>query len=672
MAVVSSSRNAPRGARRRRADAIGSTWWSTATSLAAERLPGKPAPDMFLLRRPIASVSIRRRAVVVEDAISGVAAGRDGAFGARGRRRPRRQPRGPAREHGADVVVDDLAELAGRAGRDARTAHRIALASLGAPLPDRSVAPHRARVRPRRHRARPRRCSPSATATSACAPTPRRAATLTTRARTSTASTRRGASTTPRTPSGSPRSARRSSTCPTARSMKLYVDDEPLRWPSPTSSRTSGQLDLRDGIARPRSGVAHARTASGCGCARSGWCRSPGRHLAVLRYDVTMLERRRRGGAAVAAAQPPGRGVARHRPARRRRRPSRARRSTPVELARRSATACCEPRLHTRRDDQVTLGFQCANSGMSIACAVRHHIDGAARPTGRRRGRPAARTASRSSTADVRAASRCASSSTSPTTRRRYVAAARRPRWSSTTSTSWRRGAPARSTASCTTGSSALVDEQRRWLERVLGGERRRDRRPTRGRCRRAGRPAGDALEPVPAGAGVGPDAASTASPPRASRRRLRGPLLLGHRDLRGAVPRLHEPRARRRELLRFRWRTLPHGPPAGRESSASAGALYPWRTINGEEASAYYAAGTAQYHINADDRLRPQALRRRQRRHRVPRQRGGRDPRRDGAAVGGPRLLRHRRPTRRRSTSTGSPGPTSTRRSSTTTCTRT
>ena len=30
-------------------------------------------------------------------------------------------------------------------------------------------------------------------------------------------------------------------------------------------------------------------------------------------------------------------------------------------------------------------------------------------------------------------------------------------------------------------------------------------------------------------------------------------------------------------------------------------GALFPWRTINGSEASAYYAAGTAQYHINAD-----------------------------------------------------------------------
>ena len=30
-------------------------------------------------------------------------------------------------------------------------------------------------------------------------------------------------------------------------------------------------------------------------------------------------------------------------------------------------------------------------------------------------------------------------------------------------------------------------------------------------------------------------------------------------------------------------------------------GALFPWRTIDGNEASAYYAAGTAQYHINAD-----------------------------------------------------------------------
>lgn len=43
---------------------------------------------------------------------------------------------------------------------------------------------------------------------------------------------------------------------------------------------------------------------------------------------------------------------------------------------------------------------------------------------------------------------------------------------------------------------------------------------------------------------------------------------------------------------------------PQARERAAvmsQRGALFPWRTINGEEASAYYAAGTAQYHIDAD-----------------------------------------------------------------------
>jgi alpha,alpha-trehalose phosphorylase len=43
---------------------------------------------------------------------------------------------------------------------------------------------------------------------------------------------------------------------------------------------------------------------------------------------------------------------------------------------------------------------------------------------------------------------------------------------------------------------------------------------------------------------------------------------------------------------------------PMARKRAAETGhggALYPWRTISGEEASAWYAAGTAQYHINAD-----------------------------------------------------------------------
>jgi alpha,alpha-trehalose phosphorylase len=54
------------------------------------------------------------------------------------------------------------------------------------------------------------------------------------------------------------------------------------------------------------------------------------------------------------------------------------------------------------------------------------------------------------------------------------------------------------------------------------------------------------------------------------------------------------------RKLLRFRWSMLDAARKRARDMS-QVGALFPWRTINGEEASAYYAAGTAQYHINAD-----------------------------------------------------------------------
>ncbi|MDH5290216.1 MAG: glycoside hydrolase family 65 protein, partial [Acidimicrobiia bacterium] len=60
----------------------------------------------------------------------------------------------------------------------------------------------------------------------------------------------------------------------------------------------------------------------------------------------------------------------------------------------------------------------------------------------------------------------------------------------------------------------------------------------------------------------------------------------------------LTEPNAARK-LLRWRWHMLPMARQRSAELS-QVGALYPWRTISGEEASAYYAAGTAQYHINA------------------------------------------------------------------------
>ncbi len=54
------------------------------------------------------------------------------------------------------------------------------------------------------------------------------------------------------------------------------------------------------------------------------------------------------------------------------------------------------------------------------------------------------------------------------------------------------------------------------------------------------------------------------------------------------------------RKLLEFRYSILDFARKRAGELSHPRGALYPWRTIAGEEGSSYYPAGTAQYHINA------------------------------------------------------------------------
>jgi alpha,alpha-trehalose phosphorylase len=54
------------------------------------------------------------------------------------------------------------------------------------------------------------------------------------------------------------------------------------------------------------------------------------------------------------------------------------------------------------------------------------------------------------------------------------------------------------------------------------------------------------------------------------------------------------------RNLLTFRYQMLEQARVYARHLGHK-GAMFPWRTINGDEASAYYAAGTAAYHINAD-----------------------------------------------------------------------
>lgn len=55
------------------------------------------------------------------------------------------------------------------------------------------------------------------------------------------------------------------------------------------------------------------------------------------------------------------------------------------------------------------------------------------------------------------------------------------------------------------------------------------------------------------------------------------------------------------RDLLKWRIDRLEAAFANARAMGQSRGALYPWRTIEGRECSAYFPAGAAQYHINAD-----------------------------------------------------------------------
>jgi beta-phosphoglucomutase len=54
------------------------------------------------------------------------------------------------------------------------------------------------------------------------------------------------------------------------------------------------------------------------------------------------------------------------------------------------------------------------------------------------------------------------------------------------------------------------------------------------------------------------------------------------------------------RSMLEYRYRILDAARRHAREMNHARGALYAWRTISGDECSAYFPSGSAQYHINA------------------------------------------------------------------------
>ncbi len=109
-AVVSSSANTPRIL-----EAAGMTDLFDArvdgNTIVREQLKGKPAPDSFLRGAELLGVP-PTQAAVFEDALAGVAAGKAGGFALTVGVDRHDNPDG-LRDHGADVVVQDLAELLG-------------------------------------------------------------------------------------------------------------------------------------------------------------------------------------------------------------------------------------------------------------------------------------------------------------------------------------------------------------------------------------------------------------------------------------------------------------------------------------------------------------------------------------------------------------------------------
>ncbi len=363
---------------------------------------------------------------------------------------------------------------------------------------------------------------------------------------------------------------------PDAKLMKLYVDDEPLLL-------AEADLDSYERAIDFRTGRSHRQIV---------W-RTPGgkrvevrsermvslthRHLAVLTFTVTVLD----GSAPVVissqllnrqdgedeyhvtdAALGEGRD------------PRQARRFDHRVLV---------PTLQHHRDDgpaggQMTLGYRCANSGMTVAAATRHRID------------TECDYEVSSAISDDLAKNVFTIKATAgqPITLTKFVA------YHSS------RGIPPRELADrCTrtidraiaSGTDALYAEQSRWLDEYW----------SRADVEIDGDPA--AQQAVRWNLFQLAQASARAHENGVAAKGVTAGGYDGHYfwDTEVyVVPFLSvtNPEAARK-LLRFRHRMLPMARERALELN-QRGALYPWRTINGEEASAYYAAGTAQYHINA------------------------------------------------------------------------
>ena len=359
---------------------------------------------------------------------------------------------------------------------------------------------------------------------------------------------------------------------PDPKLIKLYVNDEPLLLSEADCEEYSRRLDFRTGrlerdlVWRTPSGV-RLRVRS------TRQVSFTERHLALMTFEVTMLE----GVAPVTiSSQLLNRQDGED--------------EYHVALAAlgegddpRQAHALDHrvllPRLSKVRGDRAYLGYRCAHSGMTLACAVEHQVE---------------------SEGDARVDTE-ADDDRSKTIIHTRMSPGQTLKVTKFAAFHSSRGVPADELAdrcartldrSVERGASLLAADQRRWLNdfwarsdvEVTG--RPRTQQAVRWNLFQLAQATGRVEEHGVAAKGVTGDGY--------------GGHYFWDTEI-YVMPFCSYTNPRQaRSLLRFRYMMLPKARERASELS-QRGALFPWRTINGDEASAYYAAGTAQYHINAD-----------------------------------------------------------------------
>ncbi len=358
---------------------------------------------------------------------------------------------------------------------------------------------------------------------------------------------------------------------PDAKLLKLYVDDEPLLLANADLEHYERSIDFRRGTLvrdliwrTPGGKRVHVRSERMVSFTH--------RHLAMLTFEVTMLDAaapivissqllNRQDGEDEyhVSAAALGEGAD----------PRRARKFSHRVLT---------PQMQREEGNEIILGYRCTNSKMTLACGVRHQFDTTCE----------SETSTQISADLAKAVLAVRATPGDPVRVTKYVAYH--------TST----GVPAVELADrCSRtleraehdGVGALLEDQALWLEdfwarsdiEITGDDKAQQALRWNlyqlAQATARTHEQGVAAKGVTAGGYDGPyfwDSEVYVAP------------FLAYTDPEAA-----------RKLIRFRWHMLP----AARARAvvlSERGALYPWRTINGQEASAYYAAGTAQYHINA------------------------------------------------------------------------